>query len=130
MRRLFYRVTEGVLVLLILFVCLVIVGELMRPHQDQVRLKALVRASGIAISVGNLDHQDWRNVRVRVNDKYRCPALAEIEHGEVGTVPLFGCATPDGERFQVATTKPVSVTVQALLAVDTREAVAGFEFGQ
>lgn len=89
-------------------------------------LPATVDVTSILVKVTNGDHQDWRNVRVRVNDTYACPPVDKIEQGQSATVKLIGCNAADGERFQPFRTAAVRVAVAAIQVDDTGEATATF----
>jgi predicted metal-dependent phosphotriesterase family hydrolase len=89
-------------------------------------LPAAIDVNSVVVKVTNNDHQDWHNVRVRVNDKYACPVVDTIEQGKDTTVKLAGCVADDGERFQPLRTAAVSIRVAAIQVDDTGEAISTF----
>jgi hypothetical protein len=92
------------------------------PH-----LPASVEMNSFFVKVTNEDHQDWRNVRVLVNEKYACPAVDTIAQGATATVKLAGCiAEADGERLQPLRTAAVRIAVAAIQVDDTGEARSSF----
>ncbi len=90
------------------------------------RLPATVEVTRVSVTVTNKDHQDWRNVRVFVNDKYTCPAVDTIEQGQTATIKLAGCNADDGERFQPVRTAALRIAVAAIQVDDTGEATSTF----
>ena len=61
-------------------------------------------------------------MRVRVNEKYACPAIDTVEPRQSVTVKLFDCTASDGERFQPLRTAPVQIAVTAVQVDDSGDA--------
>lgn len=109
-------------------VCVVLVVQSTAPRRPaQKDLAASVGRSRFVVQVTNKDHQDWRNVRVRINDKFFCKAVDMLEPSKTADVPLSSCTSGRGERYNTATMAPVGIVVTAILADDTGEAIAGFK---
>jgi hypothetical protein len=95
-------------------------------HETVKHLPASVELNSFFVKVTNDDHQDWRNVRLRVNEKYSCPAVDTIEPGATATVKLAGCVADDGERFQPLKTAALRIVVAAIQVDETGEAISTF----
>jgi hypothetical protein len=90
-------------------------------------LRAALRVEGATLVVKDDDHQDWNNIRVEVNDKFKC-RLDHLDEGASGRIPLASCITDDGARFIPLTMAPVRVYVTAVLVSDTGQASGLFTF--
>lgn len=97
---------------------------------ERVHLKASVELGALTVRVINDDHQDWNDVRVRLSDKFFCPAQPTIAASQSAIVTLGSCTSLDGARFTPATMVPTNVVVTAVLTEDTGEAIAGFAPGR
>jgi hypothetical protein len=85
-----------------------------------------VDANGLLVKITNGDIQDWRNVRVRVNDRYACPAVDRLNEDQSITMKLIECNAEDGERFQPVRTAVVKIAVTAVQVNDGGEATNTF----
>lgn len=86
-----------------------------------------MKQEGSNLVITNEDHQDWNNVRVTVNEKYRCRPV-HVDASGTARVPLLRCVAEDGQRFNLFTTAPVTVFVRAVLVDDTEGATNVFQF--
>ena len=114
----------GVLVVMIVITTLVVAYRASGPAATH--LKASVQLGVVSVEVRNEDAQVWRNVRVRLSDKYFCPPTEMLEPSKSTVVLLATCTSSNGERFIPATLAPTNVVVSATLGEGMGEAIAGF----
>jgi len=100
----------------LLFIIAFLMGLLSCSNTD-VDINASVAKTLSGITVLNNDDFKWENVKITINDDYKCN-INSIDQKEKKTINFFDFVLKDGTMFDISTKKIVSVTVSCKVRED------------
>ncbi len=84
---------------------------------SSVELKASVSYNQNELVIKNGDDFDYNNARIELNEKY-ISKYNDIPSGQELRIPFSDLTTSDGDRFDLAKIKPLSLTIGTMLKDD------------